>query len=241
MKVTLLEHTPNPEKLIAGAAKLCYSSSDIDSLMDKQTPETIEKFLNRLTELGHESPLEHISFTFGIEGVSRIVEQQLTRHRIASYSIQSGRYVVRNNPDIIIPPSIELDADMRNVFLDTINKTTESYNYFVDNLTKKYINEGIKKSDAEKKAAEDARYIHPNGLATRIIVTMNARSLMNFFHHRCCERAQWEIRAVAKEMLIQAREAAPIIFFKSGANCSKGYCPEGKMQCSKMKGIIPTR
>jgi thymidylate synthase (FAD) len=91
------------------------------------------------------------------------------------------------------------------------------------------------KSNAEKRAIEDARYVFPNACETKIVVTMNARSLYNFFNHRCCQRAQTEIRELATEMLRQVKQVAPTIFKNMGPNCVSGPCPEGSMTCGKAK------
>lgn len=237
IKVKLLEYTPNPEKLIASAAKLCYSSVGVDEIAENLNSESVDKFVKMLMSYGHESPVEHISFTFGIEGVSRSLTHQLVRHRIASYSQQSQRYVKLKQFEYVIPPSIEKDEESKKIFIDTMEMIQDSYDKLVDSLMEKYLNEGMKKMAAEKKAIEDARYVFPNACETKIVVTMNARSLMNFFHHRCCERAQWEIRELADEMLRQVREVAPVIFGKSGPSCVSGVCPEGKMTCGKIIDI----
>lgn len=234
IKVKLLEYTPNPEKLIASAAKLCYSAVGVEEIAGNLDSESIDKFVKMLMSYGHESPVEHISFTFGIEGVSRSLTHQLVRHRIASYSQQSQRYVKLKQFEYVTPPSIEKDKEAKKIFIDTMEMIQSSYDKLVDSLMEKYLNEGMKKMAAEKKAIEDARYVFPNACETKIVVTMNARSLMNFFHHRCCERAQWEIRELADEMLRQVKEVAPIIFGKSGPSCINGACPEGKMTCGKI-------
>lgn len=234
IKVKLLEYTPNPERLIASAAKLCYSAVGVEEIAENLDSESIDKFVKMLMSYGHESPVEHISFTFGIEGVSRSLTHQLVRHRIASYSQQSQRYVKLKQFEYVIPPSIEKDEESKKIFINTMEMIQDSYDKLVDSLMEKYLNEGMKKMAAEKKAIEDARYVFPNACETKIVVTMNARSLMNFFHHRCCERAQWEIRELADEMLRQVREVAPVIFGKSGPSCVSGACPEGKMACGKI-------
>lgn len=243
MKVTLLAHTPEPEKVIAAAAKLCYSNSTIETLYDKQTPEAVEKFLNMLAEIGHESPIEHCSFTFGIEGVSRALLAQITRHRIASFSVQSQRYVVEKNFSFVTPPEIAADEAASAIFQKSMDDAIESYRKLTDILKAKHKNtliaQGIEEKEADKKAEkmaiEDARFVLPNAADTQMIVTMNARSLMNFFHHRCCNRAQWEIRAVADEMLRLCKEVAPHLFAFAGPSCVKGRCPEGRMTCGKMR------
>ena len=217
MKVTLITHTPEPEKVIASAARLCYSSSDIESLMDGLTSDKVESFIKKLTDLGHQSPLEHCTFTFGIEGVSRALSHQLVRHRIASYSQKSQRYVKEGQFEYIVPPTItENQADI-NVYESFMRHCQEAYDYFIRN--------GI--------PSEDARFVLPNACTTSIIVTMNARSLLNFFKLRDCKRAQWEIRELANKMLDICKEKAPIIFKNAGASCRSGKCSEGEMSCGE--------
>ncbi len=241
MKVTLLSHSPNPEKVIACAAKLCYSNSEIANLYDGLTDEKAQSFLDMLTTIGHESPIEHISFTFGIEGVSRAFLAQITRHRIASYSVQSQRYVKENNFEFVTPPEVASDETALEIFNKSMQDSVEAYNKLADILEKKHLPEFLAQGmtekaaqkAAEKKAIEDARFVLPNACNTKMIVTMNARSLMNFFAHRCCNRAQWEIKAVADEMLRLVYEVAPTLFKNAGPKCRKGACPEGSMTCKK--------
>ena len=243
MKVTLISHTPEPEKLVAIAGKLCYSSSDIGSLKDGLTDDKIKNYVKMLVSIGHESVMEHVSFTFGIEGISRACSHQLVRHRIASYSQKSQRYVNESGFEFITPPAIHEVPEAEAEYMKMISEITESYNKISDLLTdhhkSNFINEGLDEktalSKARKMANEDARFILPNACETKIIVTMNVRSLFNFFRHRCCNRAQWEIRDIANEMLRLCLEVAPNIFCNTGASCvSEGKCPEGKMSCGKM-------
>ncbi len=241
MKVTLLAHTPNPEKMIACSAKLCYSSSTVGTLLDGLTEEKSAAFVEMLADMGHESPIEHASFTFGIEGVSRSLLAQITRHRIASFSVQSQRYVKENEFSFVTPPEIEKDSEAKSEFLKAMDNAIDSYNKLADILSDKHYKMFIKqgesekkaKSKAEKKAIEDARFVLPNACDTQMVVTMNARSLMNFFKHRCCNRAQWEIKAVADEMLRQVYAVAPTLFKNAGPSCVRGGCTEGKMSCKK--------
>ncbi|EJO5349206.1 FAD-dependent thymidylate synthase [Clostridium botulinum] len=237
MKVKLLEYTPNAEKLIASAAKLCYSSSGIEDLQNNLDKEKVDKFLNMLMSYGHESPIEHVSFTFGIEGVSRSLTHQLVRHRIGSYSQQSQRYVRLDQFEYVTPPSIQKDENAKKIYIDTMESCQKAYDNISNMLKEKYINDGLRALDAEKKAIEDARYVFPNSCTTKIVVTMNARSLMNFFRHRCCNRAQWEIRQLAENMLFQVKKVAPTLFKYSGPACVNGPCPEGKMTCGKIKEV----
>lgn len=242
MKVVLLAHTESPDKLIAAAAKLCYAKSDIDGLMNNLTEEKVDAFLHTLSDLGHESPVEHATFTFGIEGVSRALLAQITRHRIASFSVQSQRYVRKNNFEFITPPAIEAIPEAKEIYLETMKKDAEAYEKLCEVLTKKHkeelMAEGKDEKSAEKAAEkianEDARFVLPNACDTRIIMTMNVRSLYNFFSLRCCNRAQWEIRDLAWQMLKLVREVSPLLFAHAGPPCVKGACKEGKMTCGKM-------
>lgn len=245
MKVKLLRYTPDGEKLIASAAKLCYSSVGIEEIEENLNDKNIEKFLNMLMNFGHESPIEHISFTFAVEGVSRTLTHQLVRHRIASYSQQSQRYVKLDQFEYIIPPSIEEDEKAKKLFIEAMEKDQEYYNMLTEILFDKHYNRLLKegltdkeaKKKAEKVAIEDARYVFPNACETKIVVTMNARSLLNFFKLRCCERAQWEIRQMATEMLKLVKGVYPNIFRKAGPSCIDGPCSEGSMTCGKIKQV----
>lgn len=242
MKVKILSYTPDPEKVIAMAAKLCYSAVGVDEIEENLTPENIEEFLNRLMSLGHESPLEHVTFTFAVEGISRACSHQLVRHRIASYSQQSQRYVKLNQFEYIIPPHINEIDEARELFIDKMKKDQEAYDKLVEMLFKKHYNKFIEigknekaaKRKAEKWAIEDARYVFPNACETKIVFTMNVRSLYNFFNHRCCIRAQWEIRELATKMLRQLKEITPTLFKDMGPSCIKGPCPEGTMTCGRI-------
>lgn len=239
MKVTLLAYTPDPETVVASAAKLCYAAADIQTVRDGLTPEKVAGFVDMLSEIGHESPIEHASFTFGIEGVSRSLLAQITRHRIASYSVQSQRYVRENQFEYVIPPEIENDSEAKAVYIESMQRDQQDYDRLTEILKEKhkktFLAEGKDEKTAtrlaEKKAIEDARFVLPNACDTKMVVTMNARSLNNFFRHRCCNRAQWEIHAVADEMLKLCKQVAPSLFKKSGPPCLYGSCPEGKMSC----------
>ncbi len=243
MRVELLAHTPQPERVVAAAAKLCYSSSGVEDIMEGLDAEKTKKFLDNLMSLGHESPLEHMSFTFGIEGVSRSFLAQITRHRIASYSVKSQRYVKEGQFEFITPPEIAADERASEIFQNAMRQDMEQYNELTDILkakhTKAFLEQGLEQKvaerKAEKKAIEDARYVLPNSCETKMVATFNARSLLNFFRHRCCERAQWEIRDCAVQMLKLVREVAPTVFATAGPPCLNGPCPEGKMTCGKAK------
>jgi thymidylate synthase (FAD) len=241
MKVTLITHTPEPEKIIAAAAKLCYASADIDTLLEGLNEENTTNFIDMLTNIGHESPIEHVSFTFGIEGVSRALLAQITRHRIASFSVQSQRYVEEKDFRFVTPPEISDNPEAIKIFNEQMDSAINAYNKLADILKDKhyetFISQGFDektaKQKAQKKAIEDARFVLPNACETKMIVTMNARSLFNFFKLRCCQRAQWEIKAVADEMLRLCCEVAPVLFKNAGPSCVRGNCTEGKMSCGK--------
>lgn len=243
MKVVLVSYTPQPEELVASAAKVCYSSLTPEEIIERvgADREQTEKYLDMLTELGHESPIEHISFTFCVSGVSRSLLAQLTRHRIASYSVRSQRYVSETDFGVVLPPQIAQDPEAAAVFEQTVNACRDGYRKLTEILTRRIVErDGIAPdnksalSAAARKAAEDARFVLPNACETQLFFTMNARSLLNFFRHRCCERAQWEIRAMAEQMLALVYPVAPHIFAKAGPACLCGKCPEGKMSCGRM-------
>ncbi|MFZ7133575.1 MAG: FAD-dependent thymidylate synthase [Eubacteriales bacterium] len=245
LKITLLSYTPNPEKIISAAAKLCYSKSGIEDIMVGLNDEKINSFLNQLMDMGHASPIEHVSFTFGIEGVSRSLTHQLVRHRVASYSQKSQRYVTEGQFGYVIPTEIEGIEEAKKIFIASMEKDQQTYDALVQILKEKHVKvyrEKLKDEKkvqgmAEKSAIEDARYILPNACETKIIATMNARELIHFFNHRCCERAQWEIRELAFQMLKLVRKVAPTVFKHAGPHCIKGSCPEGVMTCGKIKTI----
>lgn len=245
LKVELLQYTPEPEKLVSAAAKLCYSRTGVDRIMDNLDEDNINKFLNMLMSMGHESPIEHVSFTFGVEGVSRVLTHQLVRHRIASYSQQSQRYVKLEQFDYIVPPQIEQVPGAKEKFLAAMEYDSKCYNELVDILYRKNFEALLSSGKTEKQAGqqaekmsiEDARYVFPNACETKIVFTMNARSLYNFFANRCCCRAQWEIHAMADEMLQQVKKVAPILFKNAGPSCINGKCPEGKMTCGRMEEV----
>ncbi len=213
MIVELLKYTKEPEKTCAIAGRLCYSDVGIEELKEQLTQEKIEDILKKIIKSGHLSVLEHASFSFGTEGVSRALLAQLTRHRIASFSVQSQRYVKFNKGvNFIIPPTIAKDENL-----------SAKYNEFLK-LSQQYYNEFLQAGIP----AEDARYVLPNASATKIVLTMNARELRHFFALRCCNRAQWEIRDMACRMLKLAKEVAPVLFEDAGPNCVKGVCSEMK-------------
>lgn len=241
IKVTLLGHTPAPERIVAAAAKLCYSPSSIDILMDGLTDEKAAGFVEMLGEIGHESPIEHASFTFGIEGISRSCLAQITRHRLASYSVQSQRYVREKKMDYVLPPQIAENEEALAIYEEAMEHAAQSYTKITELLMEKNKaqlmaqgqDEKTASKNAEKKSIEDARFVLPNAAETKMVVTMNARSLHNFFSLRCCNRAQWEIREVACQMLALVCQVSPHLFAQAGPSCVRGGCKEGKMTCGK--------
>ena len=245
MLVKLIAHTNDPERTIAAAAKLCYSDAHIETLLEGLTPEKTAAFLQRLSDLGHASPIEHASFTFGIEGVSRTFLAQVTRHRIASFSVQSQRYVRLEDFRYVIPPEIEAIPAAKRQFIDAMNADAQKYLDLVHTLEDAHtarlaaagLDEKAARAKASKQANEDARFVLPNACETKMVMTMNCRSLLNFFNLRCCERAQWEIRAVADEMLRLVLPLAPHIFAAAGPRCLTGPCPEGAMCCGRQQAV----
>ena len=220
MKIKILAHTPNPERVIALAGKLCYSPVGIDELNDKISDEQVKKFITKLSDMGHMSPFEHASFTFAIEGISRNCSHQIVRHRLASFSQQSQRYV-RMKGEYVVPPYIYWHEELLLEFNHALEDADKAYNKLVEGL--------MRYGRTEKEAIEDARYILPSACTTKMEITMNVRELLHFFKQRCCKRAQWEIREVAKEMLKQCKEVSPILFKNAGAPCST--CTEGELKC----------
>lgn len=222
MKVTLINHTPHPEETVAAAAKLCYSPVGAEKIMEDFSSGEADKFLFKLLDMGHLSPMEHISFTFAIEGVSRVLSHQLVRHRIGvSYSQKSQRYVKEDQFEYIIPPLVKKHPEGEKLFREQMAKIQEAYNELI-----KFV------------PPEDARYVLPNAAETKLVVTYNARSLFHFFQLRCCQRAQWEIRYLAEQMLEEVKKVAPGIFRKAGPTCvTQGICFEGKMSCGRVANI----
>jgi len=233
MKVSLISCTENPEKTIAVAAKTCYSPGTTETLWN--STHDVEDFLQKLCKMKHMSPFEHANFTFGIDGVSRVLLAQLTRHRIASFSVQSQRYVKYDTktkdyhelfeiPEVIISENNHVFEN----YVDALDKICNAYENLVDILK----TEGF----SETQAAENARYILPGSMKTNLVMTMNARELMHFFELRCCNRAQDEIRQLAWTMLHLLKEEFPAIFSNCGPSCLTGECKEGEMTCGKPYG-----
>lgn len=217
MKVMLLSYTKNADEICAAAGRSCYSEKPADEIMGTGNP---EKTLSSIVEMGHHSVVEHAVFTFSVSGVSRSLTHQLVRHRIASFSQQSQRYVPLDKPTYVTPPTIAEDPGS----LEVYEKAMED----IWNIYAKL---------SEKVPVEDARYILPNGCTTNITITMNARELLHFFALRCCDRAQWEIREMAEEMLRLCKEVSPTIFENAGAPCTTGPCPEGEKSCGRPKRV----
>jgi thymidylate synthase (FAD) len=221
MQIELLTYTPEPELVVAAAARLCYSNSSIEALLEKSRTER-EVFLEKITSLGHLSVLEHVSFSFGVEGISRACSHQLVRHRLASYSQQSQRYVSHHKRFSAVTPDTIVDSPELNQRYQQM--LDEIHGFYADMLAA-----GI--------PAEDARFILPNAATTKLVLTMNGRELRHFFELRCCRRAQWEIQRLAKGMLTLVKPLAPILFAKAGPGCVSGVCPEGAMTCGAIKEV----
>jgi len=219
MKVRLINYTKDPEKIVAQSARLCYSVLSVEDLEEELTNKSIIKLIKKIMKLGHYSVLEHATFTFAIEGISRVTSHQLVRHRLASFSQQSQRYVKINKEGFpyIVPKSIAKDKELAKIFIDTIKELDGIYQLLLDHNIE----------------AEDARYILPQAVTTKIIITANARELLHIFKLRCCNRAQWEIREVAIKMLQEVEDIAPTIFKNAGPPCILGPCPEGELSCGK--------
>lgn len=220
MNIMLIAHTPEPEKIVAAAARCCYSNvGSINLLMDDMTDDKAEKLIHKLINAGHEAPFEHVSYTFGVEGVSRSLLAQITRHRVASFSVRSQRYCEEPFLDVVVPRSIR--GENKRIWDGLMVQISRAYSKF------------LKSADVKK---EDARFILPNACTTRFMVTMNVRELWHFFNLRCCERAQWEIRGLAEEMLTICKKVSPALFEKAGPSCMRlGYCPEGALGCGKVE------
>lgn len=231
-KVSIIAHTLNPEMTVAKAGKLCYSPVGVEEIEKKLTDEEVDRFVNMLARIGHESPLEHSVFTFAVEGISRACSHQIVRHRLSSFSQQSQRYVNLKDTFIYItPPEIEVFDKVNKRYIESMNESFEAYVEISYLLKNRYIEEGMKEKDAEKKAIEDARYVLPNASETKMVFTMNARTLLNFIKHRDCERSQWEIREMTRLMVAELMKISPKLFSRCGASCRYGSCKEGQMSC----------
>ncbi len=222
MKVKLISHTPEPERMVAMSARLCYSPVGAEELVENMSNVQVEKLVSKIVEMEHLSTLEHVSFTFAIEGVSRVLTHQLIRHRIASYSQQSQRYVSEHDFEYIMPPAVAANEIAKAKFEELMGTIQSTYNELVEL--------GVHK--------EDARYCLANAAETKIVVTMNARTLLHFFELRCCVRAQWEIRSLAELMLKEVKKVAPLLFKKAGPTCiTSNYCGEGDLTCGRLAAM----
>lgn len=232
LNVALIRHTLSPEEVVALGARLCYSKAQVGDLLEKVTSKDQNDFVEKIMSMGHESVLEHASFTFAIEGVSRALLAQITRHRLASFSVQSQRYVgYKTGFNYIMPPAIEKLGPA----------AVEEYEYEMRQIHNWYRKWQSLLGDNGETANEDARFILPNACETRMIVTMNIRELRHFFSLRMCSRAQWEIRALAAKMHRLALEVAPALFADAGPACLRGKCPEGEKSCGQMLKIREER
>ncbi|MDD5282383.1 MAG: FAD-dependent thymidylate synthase [Candidatus Omnitrophica bacterium] len=229
LNIKLLDVTENALALIYSACRQCYSEEFAGDIFEKIKLDQVKQaaFIKKIISSGHESPLEHVKFTFAIEGVSRALTHQLVRHRLASYSQQSQRYVGENDFDYIIPPSIKNNPLAKEEFEKTMDLIQDSYTRISGFLAQ----QGL----SGEAANQDARFVLPQAAETKIIVTMNCRELLHFFKHRCCSRAQWEIRELAEKMLMDCKRCLPLLFSKAGAKCSSlGFCPEGaRFSCGR--------
>ena len=225
MRVTLINHTKDPDRICAAAAQSCYSEKGAKELFDSTSEAKASQMIGKVVGMGHLSVVEHAHFTFSIEGVSRALTHQLVRHRVASYSQQSQRYVSMDRADYVIPPTISADPESKEAFSRAMDDAWRAYRELAKSVPK-----------------EDARYVLPNACQTNITVTMNARELWHFFKLRCCRRAQWEIRLMAWKMLAEAKKVAPVLFAEAGPGCFRGPCPEGDYSCGEpyRKGSVPS-
>ena len=234
MKVTLIGMTASTVEdctasdVMYTAMSQCYNESFDMERAKEMDESTKNKITKAVLGSGHHSVSEHLNFTFLIENVSRALTHQLVRHRIASYSQRSGRYTGLEDGDwYVIPPTIAKKPEAVKLYVDTLSSVKDAYLTLTNEM------------DIPK---EDARFLLPNGQFTNIAVTMNCRTLKNFFGERLCNRAQWEIRAIAKEMAKICKEKLPVVFEDAKfayAKCEQfGYCPENKMHnCGKMKTL----
>ena len=231
MKVVLVRHTLSPEEVVALGARLCYSKARVDDLLERVETKDQTEFVHKIMSMGHDSVLEHASFTFGIEGVSRTLLAQITRHRVASFSVQSQRYVsYESGFGYIVPPKIEALGE--DAVAEFEQQMATIHQWYTDWQKKLGTGEG---------GNEDARFVLPGACETRMMVTMNVRELRHFFSLRMCSRAQWEIRALAAEMHRLCMEVAPTLFENAGPSCLRGACPEGEKTCGKMLQIRQER
>jgi thymidylate synthase (FAD) len=226
LKVALLQFTPLPERAVASAGRLCYAPVSAAELKETMSDDDVRRLVRGLVRSGHLSALEHASFTFAVDGISRACSHQLVRHRVASYSQQSQRYVrFSSDEGFIVPPRIAGSPEARAVFYEAMDNARRAY----DRLVELGLAEGRK----SESVLEDARFVLPNASETKIVVTMNARELRHFFSLRCCRRAQWEINRLAWTMRHLASSVAPLLFEGTGPGCMAAGCTEGKMSCGE--------
>jgi len=224
MKVKLISKTENAENVCALAATICTSPLEAAYLSANNTDEEAchrsRALVRKVLGMGHESIAEHANFTFGISGISRACSHQLVRHRIASFSQQSQRYVMLDGTMHVMPESIANGPEStKEFFRDAYFHAVEAYSRLIHEYNI---------------PAEDARYLLPNAVSTTLVMTMNARELRHFFRLRCCERAQEEIRELAYHMLHICLKEAPSLFSKAGPLCVTGVCNEGSKSCGKL-------
>lgn len=223
IRVVLLAHTPSPDTVVASSARICYSECSAADLVDgAMNAAHTAHFIESLLQSGHMSPFEHANFTFAVDGISRVCSHQLVRHRIASFSQQSQRYVKMNSAAVILPPAIAASEEAACIFRSAVEESYRCY--------ERLLQLGVSR--------EDARYILPHGWETKLVVTMNARELHHFFALRLCRRAQWEIQNLAKEMLRRARAAAPVLFNRAGPPCAVGDVCRERHSCGRPFGSM---
>jgi thymidylate synthase (FAD) len=226
LRVTLLQYTPSPERAVASAGRLCYAPVSAADLKAEMSEDDVRRLVRGLVRSGHLSALEHASFTFAVDGISRACSHQLVRHRLASYSQQSQRYVrFGSDGGFVMPPSIAASPEARQVFCEAMESARKAYDRLVEI--------GLAEGRSNESVFEDARFVLPNAAETKIVVTMNARELRHFFALRCCKRAQWEINRLSWTMRSLVLKVAPLLFEDTGPGCLTGGCREGKMSCGR--------
>ena len=212
LSVMEIAHTDRPLETIYKAARQCYARGSVVD-MEPVSYDKMAGLVRRCISSGHMSVLEHVSFTFAISGVSRALSHQLVRHRIASYSQQSQRFVKSGEIEYVCPPSLKDETSAeREFFIEGMKTVEHAYRILLDSVP-----------------AEDARFILPNATATNIVMTMNCRELLHFIEERCCPKSQWEIYGLAWKIRDCLDVIFPEVFETAGPKCWRmGYCPEGK-------------
>lgn len=226
IQVKLVNHTPNPELTVAVAARACIRNLDYEAIRAELSHEDVQRILKSLIEKNHHSPLEHASFTFIISGVSRVLTHQLVRHRIASHSQLSQQRTNSSRLQFTTPPEIQQYPELAEEYQDIMKRCQELYRHFVRS--------GVSKGSA--------RYVLPSAFNTRIVTTINARSLLNLLAQRECEVEDWEFREVALLMHSELMKVAPDIFQSAGPLCvTRDHCPEGEkgLKCSRRQVTAP--